>query len=278
MLRLRIILVTSLIFYPGSLEKGIFGDRRVKVADFSHHVSIESLQLAFWIFPVWHHRCGGTLIHRSWLITAADCACNNCTLRVILGTNDRTRIYLTLSLEKWINYESSPPTGHKFMSIALVKLSKAVDRTRDRIEWVSLPQADEDLQLTEARVVGFSMTKENETPRFLQLINSTIEPPEYCEEILGTRKFEKQSMTCVTSRACNLHVTTCHGDLGSGLIAKRSNTTTVLLAVVSSAICSQHSKCSIQNAPEAFVKVTHYLPWIYETIKELGDINQRLID
>ncbi|XP_053686667.1 ovochymase-2-like [Sabethes cyaneus] len=203
------------------------------------------------------HNCGGTILTRYWIMTAAHCVGSSTPSlqsiqvgRTTVSMEDDESVF---QIELVIVHPEYDPWNSSVNDIALLKLVKPLEFS-ESIQPVTLPkpyfEVDEaDLGVT---LVGWGMIDIGVFPDTLQKVDYYVVPNDECN-------IAHESNTIYPSQICAAEPGggkgQCSGDSGGPLLHHG-----VQVGIVSWSV----KPCTIAPYPGVLTKVSHYIDFIYE--------------
>ncbi|XP_028672186.1 mast cell protease 1A-like [Erpetoichthys calabaricus] len=204
------------------------------------------------------HKCGGFLIDKYFVMTAAHCRDKNRTLTVVLGAHRLSKIQpqWRFSVEDYYPHPNYQRRKYE-NDIMLLKLVKPAVKIQD-VKEIKLAKTDKNGKpgsLCEVSGWGATPSSRPSTER-LQVANVTVIDEKKCRHYWKEHYLPNVLCTGGTKRSGGF----CQGDSGGPLVCQN-----LAVGVVS----FRHGKnCDNPETPNVYTKISRYLKWIQKTIKQ----------
>ncbi|XP_030561181.1 uncharacterized protein LOC115762940 isoform X1 [Drosophila novamexicana] len=213
------------------------------------------------------HWCGAVVISKRHLLTAAHCLYGHPKGAYFVRVGDHYANIAEHSevdafIENWYTHEQFRQPTHMNNDIAVVVL-KAPLKFSDYVQPICLPERGAPLvENRTCTISGWGSIKSGmSTPsQELRAAQLPILPDATCKQMNVYGDAMTEGMFCAGSM--DESVDACEGDSGGPLVCSDEDGET-LYGIIS---WGQH--CGYQNRPGVYVRVCHYIDWIYEKINQ----------
>ncbi|KAK0411894.1 hypothetical protein QR680_005904 [Steinernema hermaphroditum] len=210
-----------------------------------------------------HPFCGGSVVGRRWILTAASCLQSVSDFEIVLGLKYMNRfnpLRTTYRVRRTVVHKDYGMMGS---DIALIETTQPIGYNR-HVQPVCLPKDDSNLKTgLPANTTGFGVKESHEAADHLLMINTTFRDVSDCEGIDSNGVFNashgSNSILCLGTTDKEL----CHGDSGAPLTRKQ-------LFDISwqYGIASMSPKCGDDiGHPSVYTRIAFFCDWIDESTK-----------
>ncbi|RNA28628.1 chymotrypsin B-like [Brachionus plicatilis] len=210
------------------------------------------------------HICGGSIIHKRWILTAGHCVkkyqVSSGAYQIIVGLHDRNEYDFSNVYNVIEAYSEFNEFNIFSKDIALLKLDRDIVFNKN-VALIKLSESESKNFIGKCLVTAgwgsISKTFEQKLPNKLQqTFVRVIDDDQKCRI---ENKWNKESVFCVKSSSKNPYSMTCSGDSGGPLVSFNSKTNTWFLEGVTSYVVAEVSYDSktrcLYKRPGFFSKV-----------------------
>ncbi|XP_072107898.1 granzyme A-like [Mobula birostris] len=255
--------LVSFFLIPAYHGEEIIGGHDVKPHSKPYMASLQRLSKRSKYF----HYCGGALIRRNWILTAAHCEIPpkdmkvNQSPQVVLGAHTLSpneRSQQTRYIRKQFPHpEYSKQTYEN--DIMLLQLKEAVTLNKF-VDVLNLPNSGKDAKAGDScNVAGWGTTSvgKQQLPKVLQEVNVTIIDRNLCSKYYTYHPAITTDVLCAGDKKGGKD--SCQGDSGGPLVCKGKF----------SGIVSFGCKCGVPHKPGVYTRLSEkYLSWIKNIISK----------
>ncbi|XP_050162041.1 chymotrypsin-like elastase family member 1 [Myiozetetes cayanensis] len=263
----QLLLLAALALCGRCSEPALEGTQRVVGGtEASSHAWPSQISLQYSSGGSWHHTCGGSLIQRNWVMTAAHCVTSNLNFRVVAGehnlnANDGSEQVFSVSRIIIHPYYNANNVAAGY-DIALLRLGSYAT-LNNYVQLAVLPQEGTILPNNyPCYITGWGRTRTNGqlSSVLLQAYLPTVDY-QTCSSSSYWGSTVKNTMVCAGGDGVR---SGCQGDSGGPLHCAINGQYQV--HGVTSFVSSQG--CNVARKPTVFTRVSAYISWINSVIAQ----------
>lgn len=207
--------------------------------------------------------CGGVIIDKEWILSAAHCLPGTEFIRGSLYAGITDNSNLTDAQIRYSDYIVINPKypgkgAHVSYDLALLHLDSPLVFT-SLVKPIALPFPGE-LFTGTATLYGWGKVNSSlPYPHKLQTVETDILEYDECKKLLPADAQLSPLNICSSSR--NQHISACSGDSGGPLVKENLQGVTELVGIVS---WIYELPCAERNLPTVYTQVSDYVEWIVE--------------
>ncbi|XP_030383265.1 serine protease 1-like [Scaptodrosophila lebanonensis] len=201
-----------------------------------------------------HYWCGGAIIDRHWILTAAHCTNEGEFVTIYYGAHNRKKAAFTHRV-MWKDWKQHENFDSYILSCDISLIRTPYIRYENGVESARLPGAESNVLTNKLGVVsGWGKTfQSKDIVDILTCINVTIVDSAPCDRYYGSLLFTDDHI-CIMS-ASSSKGSPCSGDSGGPLILYNGEILVGIVSYGSTEGCKAH-------LPLALTRVTSYMDWI----------------
>lgn len=232
--------------YAHKVEQKIVGGVEASIGEFPFIVSLQGNS----------HFCGGSLIKKNWVLTAAHCVRGSTIKKIVVGLhNQKDTVNAEILTPKRIIAHPSYNTRSMEFDYALIETNEESRYAPVALNSTEINIGDDEVMTT---VAGWGTTRENSysLPDLLQKVEVPLVSADVCNG--AYRNQIKDSMIC--AGYADGGKDSCQGDSGGPLLAHDTNRVPYLVGVV-----SWGQGCARAGYYGVYAKVNAVHAWITST-------------
>ncbi|XP_065366140.1 lectizyme-like [Calliphora vicina] len=203
------------------------------------------------------HSCGGTIIAKDWILTAAHCIRNPIGISVVAGLHERTILdeKSQSRVVDWGKIHEKYTGGVGPYDIAILHLSEPLQYNQ-YVQPASLP-AVEEIHSGKVHLYGWGLTKaDNVGAKILQTVETEILEYNACKATLTENAPIHETNLC--SHTLNTSIAACSNDSGGPLVIEHEGAPSELVGIVSWG----YIPCGLAKLPSIYVRVSAFIDWV----------------
>ncbi|XP_041472650.1 atrial natriuretic peptide-converting enzyme-like [Lytechinus variegatus] len=207
--------------------------------------------------------CGGSIINRNWIVTAAHCISSQSvgSIYVLAGVTDRKDVHADIQYRELSHVIRHPNASKGGFDVALARVTEPFNYNA-LVQPVCLP--DEDIILDPGEyltVTGWGATGGGFDGIKLMEVRLPLIPPQACDRwsYFSRRILEERIICAGYERGMQ---SACYGDSGGPAVVQRGGKWTIIGTV------SGGSMCGAPYTPNLFTRLSFYVAWIRSVVQE----------